>query len=63
MKAFPSTLSRNEALSDLRQLVNMITETHPDPYFNMGSQIEFFRAVNTISLRELVRGRKEKTVR
>ncbi len=48
MKAFPSTLSRNEALSDLRQLVNMITETHPDPYFQIGSQIEFFRAVNSI---------------
>lgn len=46
MGIFP--ISKKDSLSDLLQLVKMVTETHPDPFLHKKSRIEFFRSVNSI---------------
>ncbi len=46
MAAFP--LSKKDSLSDLIQLVKLVTETHPDPFLHKGSRIDFFRSVSGI---------------
>ncbi|SMD30337.1 S41 family peptidase [Picrophilus oshimae] len=40
--------TKEEALSDLYKLVKIITETHPDPFMNLGSQIKFYMMIDEI---------------
>ncbi len=39
---------KEEALSDINQLLAIITEAHPDPYRNSGTQIMFYKKVDEI---------------
>ncbi len=40
--------TRDEALLDIFQLLKILTEAHPDPFMNFGSQVKFYIRVNDI---------------
>jgi len=40
--------SQQQLFEDTRQLLNLIEETHPDPYLNSGGKIEFHRRFHTV---------------
>jgi hypothetical protein len=40
--------TRQEVLSDMFQLLNILTEAHPDPFMNIGSQVKFYSKVDKI---------------
>jgi hypothetical protein len=40
--------TRAEALFDISQLLQILTEAHPDPFMNIGSQVKFYIKVNEI---------------
>ncbi len=44
--------TREEVLSDMSKLIKILTEAHPDPFLNVGSQVKFFIKVNEF-LKEL----------
>ena len=50
------TFKREEALSDMHQLLRILTEAHPDPFRNLGSQVKFYTKVEEIlsSLEETI---------
>lgn len=48
MKNSSGSLTRDEALRDLSQLLRILTETHPDPYVNCGSQAKFYEAADKL---------------
>ena len=50
------TFKREEALSDIHQLLRILTEAHPDPFRNLGSQVKFYTKVEEIlsSLEETI---------
>lgn len=48
MKNPPQSLTKIEALNDLSQLLRVLTEAHPDPYFHFGSQVKFYEAVGKL---------------
>ena len=50
------TFKREEALSDIHQLLRILTEVHPDPFRNLGSQVKFYTKVEEIlsSLEETI---------
>jgi hypothetical protein len=41
--------TRDEALLDIFQLLKILTEAHPDPFMNFGSQVKFYIRVLTVN--------------
>ena len=48
MKNSSQSLTRGEALKDLSQLLRIVTEAHPEPFSNCGSQIMFYEAADKL---------------
>ncbi len=43
-------IARNELIKDIRQLTNILEETHPDPYINGGGKIAYHRRLQELIL-------------
>ena len=48
MDSLYRNFKREEALSDMHQLLRILTEAHPDPFRNLGSQVKFYTKVEEI---------------